>query len=497
MQAAALATRKPKDHEIGQGELLERWRDKAKEISLDGATIEETFDLNASHWYTGSREVLTEEALGRKVTESISHFDRRDAIRAVADSLREGATGAEVECLADEFLTSESVIQIAESRAGPVYTTERIWALEREALAALEQMKAEGPDPAGELAAARVISQRPTLKDDQRQLVERLLGSREGIVVVIGAAGTGKIYALVAAAEGWAQAGIEVQAVAPTWRAANVLAADGLPATTVASFLSRAERARREGEAGGLGEGLVLLVDEAGMVDSASLARLIDHAREAETKLVLVGDPAQLGEIDAGGLFGAVADRSEPIRLEEVIRHEHEVEREGARLIREGQGGEALHLYRAENRVTVARNAEERREAMVRDWIEALRNGQDAMMIAQRNAEVAKLNELAREVRRQEGQLGSQEVKVGEEMFAAGDRVITRVNDRQDHLDLQYLSDRFFERFRIVKPKMPQRPGYPARWPDQERGRAFQPFLLRQRSVGFNLRHEVFGKFPF
>jgi hypothetical protein len=68
---------------------------------------------------------------------------------------------------------------------------------------------------------------------------------------------------------------------------------------------------------------------------------------------------------------------------------------------------------------------------MVRDWLEALQKGQDAMMIAQRNAEVAKLNELAREVRRQEGQLGSQEVKVGEEMFAAGDHVITRVNDRQ------------------------------------------------------------------
>ena len=39
------------------------------------------------------------------------------------------------------------------------------------------------------------------------------------------------------------------------------------------------------------------------MVDSANLARLIDHADAAEAKLVLVGDPAQLGEIEAGGLF--------------------------------------------------------------------------------------------------------------------------------------------------------------------------------------------------
>ena len=49
------------------------------------------------------------------------------------------------------------------------------------------------------------------------------------------------------------------------------------------------------------------------MVDSADLARLIDHAGAAEAKLVLIGDPAQLGEIEAGGLFSALAERTEPI----------------------------------------------------------------------------------------------------------------------------------------------------------------------------------------
>jgi len=78
------------------------------------------------------------------------------------------------------------------------------------------------------------------------------------------------------------------------------------------------------------------------MVDSATLARLIDHAQAADAKLVLIGDPAQLGEIEAGGLFAALADRSEPIGLDEVIRHGHELDREGARRIREGSGAEAV-----------------------------------------------------------------------------------------------------------------------------------------------------------
>lgn len=283
--------------------------------------------------------------------------------------------------------------------------------------------------PAGELAAARVIDARPTLKADQREMVRRLLTQPEGVVVVIGEAGTGKTFAVVAAAEGWAQAGILLRAAAPTWRAANVLRDEGLPATSIASLLSQLDRAEHEGGEG-LAQGSVLLIDEAGMVDSATLARLVSHAEAAEAKLVLVGDPEQLGEIEAGGLFRAVADRTEPIHLDEVIRHD-ELDREVAKRIREGEGREALALYRSAERVAISPDAGARREAMVCDWHESFQTGEDAVMIAKRNAEVEKLNAMAREVRRQQGRLGAEEIEVGEARFAAGDQVITRVNDRR------------------------------------------------------------------
>ena len=96
-------------------------------------------------------------------------------------------------------------------------------------------------------------------------MVRRLLAEREGIVVVIGEAGTGKSYAIVAAAEGWAEAGIELRVAAPTWRAANVLRAEGLEATSVARLLAELERAEARAR---LSSRSVLLVDEAGMVGS-------------------------------------------------------------------------------------------------------------------------------------------------------------------------------------------------------------------------------------
>jgi conjugative relaxase-like TrwC/TraI family protein len=424
-QIANLTTRAAKEKGTTRESLRKRWQAKANEISLDCTEISRGFDPGAP---AVARTVSTWQ-VDRAVTAGVSHFDRRDAVQAVAGLLPEGAEAVHVERMADEYLASDAVIRIGESARGDRYTTRRIWELEREALAAVERMRVQGPTPAGELVAARVIAARPTLKDDQREMVRRLLASPEGVAIVIGEAGTGKTYAIVAASEGWAQAGIELRIAASTWRAANVLRSDGLPAVSVASLLSEFDQGKREGGEKALAQGSALAIDEAAMVDSARLARLI--AEQAQAKLVLVGDPEQLGEIEAGGLFRAIAERTDPIHLEEVIRHEHKVDREATKLIRKGEGGDALGLYVSKERVTVAPDADAMRAAVVADWHEAYERGEDAVMIAKRNRDVERLNATAREVRRQEDQLGTEEIEVGEASFAAGDQVITRVNDRQ------------------------------------------------------------------
>ncbi|MGH2974529.1 MAG: AAA family ATPase [Solirubrobacterales bacterium] len=368
---------------------------------------------------------LTIDQLDHQVTAHAAHFDRRDAVQAVAELRRSGAPARDVEAVADAFIASDSVLRVSEGAKDERYTTQRIWELEREALATAERMAAEPRGHAGELAAARVIAARPTLKPDQREMVQRLLAGKEGIVVVIGEAGTGKSFATVAAAEGWAQVGYRLQAAAPTWRAANVLRGEGLEAQSIASLLGDMERF-----GGRLPPRTVLLVDEAGMVGTDELSRLIAYADGAKAKLVLIGDPEQLGAIEAGGLFAAIAERTDPVHLDEVIRHNHELDRDAAKRIREGEGREALHLYRSAERVTVAPDAEQRREALVEDWWASYREGEDALMVAKRNVEVERLNATARELLRSEGRLGAEEIEVGGAHFTAGDLIITRVNDR-------------------------------------------------------------------
>jgi conjugative relaxase-like TrwC/TraI family protein len=426
-QIATLETRKAKDRDLTEESLREGWRAKAEEIGLDREEIRSTF--------ARPREMNGPKVMASAVEEALtgraSHFDRRDVIQAVADQLRVGAPAAEVEETADAFLALDPVIAIGETAKGPRFTTERVWEIERRALAAAGSMAASGGHGVvDEAAVARVLQTRSTIKVDQRAMVERLTRGGEGLVVVVGEAGTGKTFSTVAAAEAWADSGVGLRVAAPTWRAANVLRSEGLDATSVARLLGELDGDAAAGR-DPLARNSVLLIDEAGMVDSATLARLIDHARRADAKLVLVGDPAQLGEIEAGGLFASIVARSDPVVLDQVIRHEHDLDREGARRIREGKGAEAIEVYRSEERVVVSADPEARREEMVGDWWRSFAEGEDALMVAKRNVEVARLNALAREVMRTEGRLGDREIEVGEGRFAVGDQVITRVNDHR------------------------------------------------------------------
>ena len=82
----------------------------------------------------------------------------------------------------------------------------------------------------------------------------------------------------------------------------------------------------------------VLVVDEAGMVGSRKLARLLEYADHAQAKVALVGDDRQLATIDAGGGFRALRLRLGASELTENRRQHQAWEREALDLIRVGAG---------------------------------------------------------------------------------------------------------------------------------------------------------------
>jgi ATP-dependent exoDNAse (exonuclease V) alpha subunit len=86
----------------------------------------------------------------------------------------------------------------------------------------------------------------------------------------------------------------------------------------------------------------VLVIDEAGMVGSRKLTQLLEHAHQAQAKVVLVGDDRQLAPIDAGGGFRALRLRLGASELTENRRQHQAWEREALDLVRNGLVEEAV-----------------------------------------------------------------------------------------------------------------------------------------------------------
>ena len=93
--------------------------------------------------------------------------------------------------------------------------------------------------------------------------------------------------------------------------------------------------------------GDLLIVDEASLAGTFALDRLAAQARQAGAKLLLVGDPAQLGAVGAGGAFGMlVADRACPPELVEARRFTEAWERRASAELRAGSPQRCRRLHR-------------------------------------------------------------------------------------------------------------------------------------------------------
>src|SRR5215208_3924859 len=192
----------------------------------------------------------------------------------------------------------------------------RLLALERRIIEHAVSSRDTGAGVARASAVERAVARRPTITGEQAAMVRRLTLDGDGVAVVVGQAGSGKTFALAAANEAWRASGHTVIGAAVARRAAGQLEdSAGIASTSVAALLAELEQRPR-----GLPRRSVLVVDEAGMLPTRQLARLVDHAERARAKLVLVGDHRQLPEIEAGGAFRALTARLPVIELRENRR---------------------------------------------------------------------------------------------------------------------------------------------------------------------------------
>lgn len=452
-KAAGAKTRAAKDSvRAGPVDARTSWREQARAAGTDpaaltAACLAATPDLaqrpspaEIAAWIWRPEGGLTGH------TKTVS---RADVLAEVMDALPDGVEGlADADTLTEQVLRHGPVVQLerpagaATLSNGERYTSTDITDAEQDGLAAARAGYGAGLAVVVDAAAALAIDayQAGTglaLSESQRQVVERLLSDGHAVEAVIGVAGAGKTTIMAAARSAWESRGLVVAGAATAAVAAMGLAAEsGIASRTIAGWLQRIER----------GPGLdgvdVLVVDEGAIVDDRQLATLLTEAARTATKVVLIGDPVQLRAIGVGGLFAAIHRQVDGPVLGENRRQRDAAERAALALWRAGRREQALRTWAQAGRVHAGRQAKDTMARMLADWQRArARYAGDVhaelaavALLAGSNADVDRLNNAARAVRRAAGEITGPETRYRQAggrtlALAVGDHVRVHKND--------------------------------------------------------------------
>ncbi len=449
-QFAVLETRQAKDYDVEPALLRTRWTEQVIETGWSADQLDAVLVRSAAPPLTEERAgMITDRLLGPDgLTKQASTFDRRAVLRAWCEQLTDGADITLIEQLADQTLADPRVVPLQSSEHGLVgtmrrrtngrpmdtpttgsrFSTQELIALETRLVRRAATDAGEPRGVADEASVLAALSARPSLSDEQVEMVATLTTSGRAVDVVIAAAGTGKTFSLDAARDAWQRSGYLVIGTALAARAAAELEATAaIPSSTVASLLADLDHA----EHGRVRANTVLVVDEAGMVGTRLLARVLDHAEAAHAKVVLVGDPRQLPAIDAGGLLRGLGRRIPTIRLTENRRQHEAWERAALAQLRHGDVDEAIAAYQQHGRICTNETAPAARDNMTADWWAAAVAGERALMLATRWSDVDDLNARARARLQDGGMLTGATLTVAERPYQAGDRIMTLRNDRR------------------------------------------------------------------
>jgi hypothetical protein len=269
------------------------------------------------------------------------------------------------------------------------------------------------------------------LNADQAVAVRTVARSGNGVDVIEALAGTGKTYTAGVLRELYEDAGYTVIGVAPTARAARELAEQaGISSRTLDSRVL-AINAGRE-----LPPRSVVVFDEAGMASTRISEQLLAHAATVGAKVIAIGDPGQLASVQAGGWLRTIAERLGAVRLTEVMRQRDPAERLALAALHDGAPARWIEWASRAGRVEVVPDGRGVLEQAVGEWAEsAAAHGVDQSVLICRDNETRRaLNTLARERRREAGEL-SEEISYGPVTVAVGDRVICRNNERDLDID--------------------------------------------------------------
>ncbi|MCF4007769.1 relaxase domain-containing protein [Corynebacterium uropygiale] len=437
-------TRQKKDVDTPLEELVSGWKSSAAGVGARDFIA----GLSPRAVEGGPVEVPTAGEIIAAVTAERSTFTRADVVEKVAEMLpvgvaKPGDVRGVVERITDEVFASLLAWTVTPDKDRSRDKTAREGTQRFTSEDVVSEVN-RGIDLATEVVAAGVSADtiQPVegrLSRDQAEAMRAVVTSRYRASVVIAPAGAGKTSSLKAARGAWEKAGKTVVGLAPTGKAADVMVGENVAdsSSTLARVLRRVDGQDAADAAATLGwdRGHVVVVDEAGMVATPDIVRVLEVASAADARVVLVGDPYQYGAVKArGGMLATLAyELPDAVELTEVFRQKDAAEREASKRLRTGEVPDverAATFYADRGRLHAGSVTAMLDDALA-GWREDIEKGKQSLLVASSNDYVDALNVAAQKVMAARGALDlSEAVQLTPGQFAhVGDTILTRRND--------------------------------------------------------------------
>lgn len=355
------------------------------------------------------------EELLKKVSQTRAVFGAEDLERLAKDD-------PERDLVVRMAMGHNTVVEVSPQ----MFTLKSVQELERQLIASADRLHASAHHALDRVAVESLLASKYSyLNESQRAAV---MGATTGqdLHMIIGYAGAGKTTLTNAIAESYQDAGYQVLGAAPTGAAAERQQDEtGLESRTLASWaITWKDRPPAPNT--------VIVVDEAGLADTATMAQLTATADAAGVKLVPVGDGAQLKPVGAGDPFPYMTQRYGASLVDQILRQSNEVERQASQLLSQGRVSEALEIYRRQADFHLYGTSEQAIDAMIEQHFAHanLHPAETQVIITHQNAHVAEITERIREARKNIGELQGELSFRGKD-FAAGDLIRFRRNDHR------------------------------------------------------------------
>ncbi len=419
---------------------------RADDVSADlvdklGTRVVDVVSQQRATWtYWNLWAEATRQTMGVRLT---SHEDREQLVSRVVAAAQARSLPLTPPELAPtpEMLLRADGSSALRPRHHVLYSNTRIMAAETRLLTRAQDTTGPVCSRSGLRVAARARYRGHYLTAEQAAALVSIATSGRVVEVLVGPAGTGKTTAMSALLTAWHHEHGErsVIGLAPSAAAAKVLADDlGIPCDTTARWLTSHHHGYAE-----LARGQLVIVDEASLASTMDLDRITTAAEHAGAKVLLVGDPAQLQSVDAGGAFGMLVEARNTAATENtthaggcaptltgVHRFRNDWEKTASLALRDGDPT-VIGTYDEHDRITEGTTAD-MIDTAYSAWQRSIEAGESSVLVAEASTVVRDLNQRARADRILAGFTGAgRDVPLADgDRASAGDLVITRRNDR-------------------------------------------------------------------